>query len=238
MSIIHTQCAGRDVHKKTVVVTRIVPDEQGGVRKEAHRFGTMTRELLALSDWLLENGISQAARESTGEYGKPIDDILENNLEVCGSMPATARPAWLLTEALRSSWRLTDLFMVVGLLYLSGITYLPDTHHRSVSASLIPAPRPYFGRRVALLSIWMIALPAIYGQKTDVCSFAPGLMNFQSGSEITRMSFSLRFTLGIDRFTCGVYISVSLERQIECHLIKNRPKYYIAYCNLNQNCLQ
>jgi len=82
MQIVHTHCAGLDVHKKTVVVTIIVPDEQGGVRKETRTFGTMTRELLALSDWLLENGISHVAMESTGEYWKPIYNILENNFEV------------------------------------------------------------------------------------------------------------------------------------------------------------
>ena len=82
MEIVHTHCAGLDVHKKTVVVTIIVLDEQGGVRKETRTFGTMTRELLALSDWLLENGISHVAMESTGEYWKPIYNILENNFEV------------------------------------------------------------------------------------------------------------------------------------------------------------
>jgi hypothetical protein len=53
MDIVHTHCAGLDVHKKTVVPAIIVPDAQGGLHKETRTFGTMTADLLALSDWLM-----------------------------------------------------------------------------------------------------------------------------------------------------------------------------------------
>jgi len=82
MDIVHTHCGGLDVHKKTVVTTIIVPDGQGGLRKETHTFETMTVELLALSDWMLSHGVAHVAMESTGEYWKPIYNILENNFEV------------------------------------------------------------------------------------------------------------------------------------------------------------
>lgn len=82
MEIVHTHCAGLDVHKKTVVVAVIVPDEQGGLRKETRTFGTMTSDLLALSDWLLGCNVTHVAMESTGEYWKPVFNILENNFEV------------------------------------------------------------------------------------------------------------------------------------------------------------
>jgi len=82
MEIVHTHCAGLDVHKKTVVAAIIVPDEQGGLRKETRTFGTMTSDLLALSDWLLGCGVTHVAMESTGEYWKPVFNILENNFEV------------------------------------------------------------------------------------------------------------------------------------------------------------
>lgn len=42
----------------------------------------MTSELLVLSDWLLEAGVTHAAMESTGEYWKPVYNILENNFEI------------------------------------------------------------------------------------------------------------------------------------------------------------
>ena len=60
----------------------IVPGEQGDLRKETRTFGTMTSDLLALSDWLLSCSVTHVAMESTGEYWKPVFNILENNFEV------------------------------------------------------------------------------------------------------------------------------------------------------------
>jgi len=77
MEIVHTYCAGLDVHKKTVVAGIIVPG-----KKETRTFETMTSDLLALSDWLTSEGVTQVAMESTGEYWKPVFNILENNFEV------------------------------------------------------------------------------------------------------------------------------------------------------------
>jgi len=82
MEIVYTRCVGADGHKKTVVVCVIVPDERGGWRKETRTFGTMTTDLLALSDWLQQCGCTHVAMESTGEYWKPIFNILEGNFEV------------------------------------------------------------------------------------------------------------------------------------------------------------
>jgi transposase len=82
MEIVYTHCAGLDVHKKTVVAAIIVPDEAGGLRKEVRTFGTMTADLLALSDWLMTCGVTHVAMESTGEYWKPVYTILENNFEI------------------------------------------------------------------------------------------------------------------------------------------------------------
>jgi transposase len=42
----------------------------------------MTRDLLALSDWLLEVGCTHVAMESTGEYWKPVFNLLEAHFEV------------------------------------------------------------------------------------------------------------------------------------------------------------
>jgi len=82
MEIVHTHCAGLDVHKKTVVAAIIVPDEKGGLWKDVRTIGTMTSDLLALSDWLMACGVTHVAMESTGEYWKPVFNILENNFEV------------------------------------------------------------------------------------------------------------------------------------------------------------
>ena len=78
MDVIHTHCAGLDVHKKVVVAAIIVE----GRPKEIRSFGTMTSDLLALSDWLMSCGVTHVAMESTGEYWKPVFNILEHNFEV------------------------------------------------------------------------------------------------------------------------------------------------------------
>jgi len=70
------------VHKKIVVAAIIVPDPAGGWYKETRTFGTMTIDLLALSDWLTSQGVTHVAMESTGEYWKPVFNILEANFEV------------------------------------------------------------------------------------------------------------------------------------------------------------
>ena len=82
MDVLHINCAGLDVHKKTVVATVIVSNERDKPLKATQTFGTMTDDLLALSDWLMGYGVTHVAMESTGEYWKPIYNILEDNFEV------------------------------------------------------------------------------------------------------------------------------------------------------------
>jgi len=82
MRIIYDNVAGMDVHKRTVVATTSVKQANGSWQEDRRTFGTMTGELLGLSDWLLGKGVTHVAMESTGEYWKPIFNILEENFEV------------------------------------------------------------------------------------------------------------------------------------------------------------
>jgi len=77
MQIIHDICCGLDVHAKTVVACLI---KQG--RKQTLSFSTMTADLLRLLDWLLAEGCTIVAIESTGVYWRPIFNILEPSVEV------------------------------------------------------------------------------------------------------------------------------------------------------------
>ncbi len=77
MRIVYPRCCGLDVHKKSITACLLTPDQQGGTRQEVRRFGTMTRDLLELSDWLTCNGVTHVAMESTGVYWKPVWNILE-----------------------------------------------------------------------------------------------------------------------------------------------------------------
>lgn len=82
MRQVYKRCAGLDVHKKTVVACRVQIDEQGEWQQEVRTFGTMTCELLQLVDWLLAGEATHVAMESTGEYWKPVYNLLEGNVEV------------------------------------------------------------------------------------------------------------------------------------------------------------
>jgi transposase len=82
MEVVYTHCAGLDVHKKTVVACVLTPDAQAKRHSETRTFGTMTADLLQLSDWLQAHQVTHVAMESTGEYWKPIFNILEGTFEV------------------------------------------------------------------------------------------------------------------------------------------------------------
>lgn len=82
MDVIHTHCAGLDVHKKSVVACGMTPGPQGAKLVEHRTFGTMTADILALSDWLTDKQITHVAVESTGEFWKPIYNLLEGHFEI------------------------------------------------------------------------------------------------------------------------------------------------------------
>jgi hypothetical protein len=64
MQVVHERCCGLDVHKKTVVACVLT-----AVGREVRTFGTVTRELLRLADWLHEEKVSHVAMESTASTG-------------------------------------------------------------------------------------------------------------------------------------------------------------------------
>ena len=82
MRIINRRACGLDVHKKTVVAAvRVLSGDEALV--EAKRtFGTMTADLLGLSDWLTAHEVSVVAMESTGKFWKPVFNVLEGSFEV------------------------------------------------------------------------------------------------------------------------------------------------------------
>lgn len=73
---------GLDVHQATVVACLLTLRKDGKVHKQVRTFGTTTRELVSLRTWLLAEGCTHAAMESTGVYWKPIYAVLEGVLEI------------------------------------------------------------------------------------------------------------------------------------------------------------
>jgi transposase len=52
MRIVYSRCCGLDVQKKTITACVLIRNAAGGDQQEIRRFGTMTRDLLELADWL------------------------------------------------------------------------------------------------------------------------------------------------------------------------------------------
>lgn len=73
---------GLDVHQATVVACLLMVLGNGKVKKQMRKFGTTTRELLALREWLQAEGCTHLAMESTGVYWKPVYAILEGGFEL------------------------------------------------------------------------------------------------------------------------------------------------------------
>jgi transposase len=77
MQVLYPCCCGIDIHARTAVACLI---KQG--RRQTRTFSTMTDDLLRLSDWLVSEGCTHVAIESTGVYWKPVFNILEGPLSV------------------------------------------------------------------------------------------------------------------------------------------------------------
>ena len=82
MEPIVERCCGLDVHQATVVACLLVGCAKQRPRKEIRTFSAVTRGLLELRDWLLTEGCTHVAMESTGIYWKPVYAVLEGSLEL------------------------------------------------------------------------------------------------------------------------------------------------------------
>ena len=77
MDVLDSCCCGLDVHAKTVVACLV---KKG--KKAIRTFSTMTDDVLRLSDWLVAEGCTHVAIESTGVYWRPVFNILEGVVDV------------------------------------------------------------------------------------------------------------------------------------------------------------
>lgn len=69
---------GMDVHKETVVVTI----RGKGIKTVTKSYSTYTSSLIKLKEWLLKNGITHVAMESTGVYWKPVFNVLGDDFTI------------------------------------------------------------------------------------------------------------------------------------------------------------
>jgi transposase len=73
---------GLDVHQATVVACLLQVGKDGRVQKQMRTFGSTTRELVSLREWLRTEGCTHVAMESTGVYWKPVYAILEGGFQI------------------------------------------------------------------------------------------------------------------------------------------------------------
>lgn len=76
MDTMYCRVAGLDVHLKTISCA-VRCQETGKLIREVRSFGTMTRDLRALADYLQSWGVTHVAMEATGVLWKPVWNILD-----------------------------------------------------------------------------------------------------------------------------------------------------------------
>ena len=77
MEAVLERCAGLDVHQETVVACVLTGPLDRTPKKEIRTFNTMTDDLLALGEWLVDMNCTHVAMESTGVFWKPVWNVLE-----------------------------------------------------------------------------------------------------------------------------------------------------------------
>jgi len=81
MDVMFERVAGLDIGKKSVTVCVRTPGDGGRRHSETRTFRTMTRSLVVMADWLVEEGVTLAAMESTSTYWEPAFYCLEERME-------------------------------------------------------------------------------------------------------------------------------------------------------------
>ena len=81
------RCCGLDVHQSTVVACIMITDQHRKPRREIRTFGTMTKDLETLRQWLESEGITHVAMESTGVYWRPVHNLRNCSPGVTASFP-------------------------------------------------------------------------------------------------------------------------------------------------------
>jgi transposase len=82
MDVLYSICCGLDVHKASVTACLRSPGAGAPRHQEVRTFGTTTRALLQLVDWLTTAGCTHVAMESTGVYWRPVYNLLEGSVEL------------------------------------------------------------------------------------------------------------------------------------------------------------
>jgi transposase len=79
MEVVHTRCAGLDISKKDAkVCVRVAGAGRRKTVETVTTWGSMTNQILALRDHLVDQRVTCAVMEATGDYWKPFYYLLED----------------------------------------------------------------------------------------------------------------------------------------------------------------
>jgi transposase len=93
-----------DVHKAMVKACVRMPGSGPERQQVVKTFGTTTRELLLLSDWLKAQGVTHVGMQSTGVFWKPVYYVLEGEFTVILVNPATIKNLGPKTDVRDARW--------------------------------------------------------------------------------------------------------------------------------------
>ena len=77
MQVVISRCAGIDIGKAEVVVCLRVPGRGRKRLSEVRTFRAFAGEIGQLADWLSEHRVTHVVMEATGQYWKPVWDVLD-----------------------------------------------------------------------------------------------------------------------------------------------------------------
>ena len=103
------RCAGIDIGKTFLVACIMVGAADAEPRIEKRTYGTTNSELEKLRHWLIEEGCTHVAIESTGSYWKPIFNILEHSVTVILANPEDVKARKGHKTDPKDSWWLAHL---------------------------------------------------------------------------------------------------------------------------------
>ena len=80
--VVTERCAGIDVGKRGLAIAVLTGPADKEAAIQTRWLGTTNSELEALKQWLLQEGVTTVAMESTGSYWIPVKNVLEKDLKI------------------------------------------------------------------------------------------------------------------------------------------------------------
>jgi len=168
LEVLVSRGAGLDVHRDFCEVCVVYgPHEKDLVRRQ---FGTMPDELAELRAWLVEQGCTHAAMESTSVFWRPVYDALEGAVEivVCNAQHAKNVPGRK-TDVADAQW--LAILLRYGLLSNSYVPARPLRELREVTrymTKLTQSKTSFLNRAHKTLQIGGIKLSSVASEAFGV----------------------------------------------------------------------